>query len=119
MMSDALWTLVQQCWSHDVAERPSMASVVERMQDGNEELRLIVRVFELLMRLYTLNPSSRRHQLSFHDCPRHRLAESLYFKAIGRRLGGDRRGQIQLYFRVFHFDAALYFITTLHNYVQM
>ncbi|KAJ7091357.1 kinase-like domain-containing protein [Mycena belliarum] len=40
-MSDALWTLVQQCWSHDPAERPSMAWVLELMQDGNEELHLI------------------------------------------------------------------------------
>jgi hypothetical protein len=41
-MSDALWTIVQQCWSHEVAERPSMARVVEMMQDANEELRIVV-----------------------------------------------------------------------------
>ncbi|KAF8216543.1 kinase-like domain-containing protein [Mycena galopus ATCC 62051] len=43
LMSDALWAIVQQCWSHDVAERPSMARVVEMMQDANEELRIAVR----------------------------------------------------------------------------
>jgi hypothetical protein len=43
MMSDALWAIVQQCWSHEVAERPSMARVVEMMQDANEDLRIAVR----------------------------------------------------------------------------
>jgi hypothetical protein len=33
MMSDALWAIVQQCWSHEVAERLSMARVVEMMKD--------------------------------------------------------------------------------------
>jgi hypothetical protein len=43
MMSDALWAIVQQCWSHEVAERPSMARVVEMMQDANGDLRIAVR----------------------------------------------------------------------------
>jgi hypothetical protein len=35
MMSDTLWAIVQQCWSHEVAERPSIARVVEMMQDAS------------------------------------------------------------------------------------
>ncbi|KAK7025281.1 hypothetical protein R3P38DRAFT_2953753 [Favolaschia claudopus] len=41
LMSNALWEIVQQCWSHDVAQRPSMVQVVERMQDADEELRKV------------------------------------------------------------------------------
>ncbi|KAJ7281522.1 kinase-like domain-containing protein [Mycena rebaudengoi] len=41
MMSDALWTIVQQCWSHNVVERPSMARVVEMMQQANKELQIV------------------------------------------------------------------------------
>ncbi|KAJ7155408.1 kinase-like domain-containing protein [Mycena crocata] len=40
LISDALWEVVEQCWSHDISQRPSMARVVEMMQEGNEELRL-------------------------------------------------------------------------------
>ncbi|KAJ7115954.1 kinase-like domain-containing protein [Mycena epipterygia] len=59
MMSDALWTLVQQCWSHDVAERPSMARVVEMMQDGNEELRLNSPASTFLPRLPKTPPGGK------------------------------------------------------------
>ncbi|KAF7308853.1 hypothetical protein MKEN_01085200 [Mycena kentingensis (nom. inval.)] len=40
LISDWLWAIVQACWKHDVAERPTMALVVEMMQQGNPELRL-------------------------------------------------------------------------------
>ncbi|KAJ7180706.1 hypothetical protein C8R46DRAFT_1070338 [Mycena filopes] len=39
LMSDAMWDIVQQCWSHDPSARPSMARVVECMQDVNDDLR--------------------------------------------------------------------------------
>nr|GAT45718.1 predicted protein [Mycena chlorophos] len=40
LISDSLWAIVQQCWAHDVVERPTMARVVEMMQEGNDELRI-------------------------------------------------------------------------------
>ncbi|KAJ7623223.1 kinase-like domain-containing protein [Roridomyces roridus] len=40
LMPETLWNLVQQCWAHNPSERPSMARVVELMQEGNEELGL-------------------------------------------------------------------------------
>jgi hypothetical protein len=39
MISDWLWPVVQQCWSHEVAERPCMDRVVELMKEANEEFR--------------------------------------------------------------------------------
>ncbi|KAF7337113.1 hypothetical protein MVEN_02148900 [Mycena venus] len=39
MMSDRLWAIVQQCWSHEVAERPCMDRVVELMMEVYEECR--------------------------------------------------------------------------------
>ncbi|KAJ7442266.1 kinase-like domain-containing protein [Mycena latifolia] len=107
MMSDALWTLVQTCWSHDPAERPSMARVVEIMQDGNEELRLKVCFFHLRITVHILMSSSRHHQPSFHGCRRHHQVENRRSRGIGRPRGGDRRGRMPLLCtRVFPFDPA-------------
>ncbi|KAF7309834.1 hypothetical protein MIND_00355300 [Mycena indigotica] len=39
LISDSLWAVVQQCWAHNIAERPTMARVVEMIKEGNEELR--------------------------------------------------------------------------------
>jgi len=35
-MSDQLWSLVQQCWSHDSADRPNIGKVVETMKQYAE-----------------------------------------------------------------------------------
>jgi hypothetical protein len=87
MMSDALWTLVQQCWSHDVAERPSMARVVQMMQEGNGELRLHVRIFQsCILRFLTL-----RSRPSFGGYQGFPLVHSHCCKLIGPR-EGERKG---------------------------
>jgi hypothetical protein len=37
MMSDGLWAIVQQCWSHEITERPTMERVVQQIRaDGCE-----------------------------------------------------------------------------------
>ncbi|KAJ6581547.1 kinase-like domain-containing protein [Mycena capillaripes] len=59
LMSDTLWNLVQQCWSHEVAERPSMAHVVEMMQDANEDLRILSHITTLLPRLPRTPPGGK------------------------------------------------------------
>ncbi|KAF7370569.1 hypothetical protein MSAN_00689300 [Mycena sanguinolenta] len=54
LMSDALWTTVQQCWSHNIAERPSMARVVEMMQDANEDLPIVVRFLSIFVEFMSI-----------------------------------------------------------------
>ncbi|KAF7308507.1 Protein kinase domain-containing protein [Mycena chlorophos] len=34
LISHALWAIVERCWTHDPAQRPSMARVVEMMQES-------------------------------------------------------------------------------------
>ncbi|KAJ7185721.1 kinase-like domain-containing protein, partial [Mycena filopes] len=41
LMSDAMWDIIQQCWSHNPSARPSMASVVERMLEVNNDLHIV------------------------------------------------------------------------------
>ncbi|KAF7356563.1 hypothetical protein MVEN_00990000 [Mycena venus] len=72
LMSEELWALVQQCWSHDVEERPTMARVVELMQDANEELRIVPPIMPFLPRIPRTPPGTSKQTFQVHRSSRRR-----------------------------------------------